>query len=115
MSSRSTASGSSPASASASSTALKQGSDLFRYVEPDDFGAPETAFNFCTFRFIEALHQNGRDAEARALFEDMLSRRTAAGLLGEDIAMEDGEPWGSYRQTYSLVGVINCAILLSRS
>ena len=94
---------------------LKQGSYLFRYVEPDDFGAPETAFNFCTFWFIEALHQNGRDAEARALFEDMLSRRTAAGLLSEDIAVQTGELWGNYPQTYSLVGVINCAILLSRS
>ena len=94
---------------------LKQGPYLFRYVEPDDFGAPETAFNFCTFWFIEALHQNGRDAEARALFEDMLSRRTAAGLLSEDIAVQTGELWGNYPQTYSLVGVINCAILLSRS
>lgn len=94
---------------------LKQGPYLFRYAEPDDFGAPETAFNFCTFWLIEALHQNGRDAEARDLFEDMLSRRTAAGLLSEDIAIEDGELWGNYPQTYSLVGVINCAILLSRS
>jgi GH15 family glucan-1,4-alpha-glucosidase len=94
---------------------LKKGPYLFRYVEPDDFGAPETAFNFCTFWFIEALHQNGRDAEARVLFEDMLSRRTAAGLLSEDIAIQDGELWGNYPQTYSLVGVINCAILLSRS
>lgn len=36
---------------------LKKGPFLFRYVEPDDFGEPETAFNFCTFWFIEALHQ----------------------------------------------------------
>ncbi|MFC0632413.1 glycoside hydrolase family 15 protein [Brevundimonas balnearis] len=94
---------------------LKKGPYLFRYVEPDDFGEPETAFNFCTFWFIEALHQNGRDAEARAIFEEMLSRRTPAGLLSEDISIEDGELWGNYPQTYSLVGVINCAILLSRS
>jgi GH15 family glucan-1,4-alpha-glucosidase len=94
---------------------LKKGPYLFRYVEADDFGEPETAFNFCTFWFIEALHQNGRDAEAREIFEQMLSRRTQAGLLSEDIALEDGQLWGNYPQTYSLVGIINCAILLSRS
>jgi GH15 family glucan-1,4-alpha-glucosidase len=94
---------------------LKKGPYLFRYVEPDDFGEPETAFNFCTFWFIEALHQNGRDEEAREIFEQMLSRRTHAGLLSEDISLGDDELWGNYPQTYSLVGIINCAIVLSRS
>ncbi|MBU1346465.1 MAG: glycoside hydrolase family 15 protein [Alphaproteobacteria bacterium] len=94
---------------------LKKGPYLFRYVEPDDFGEPETAFNFCTFWFIEALHQNGRDEEAREIFEQMLSRRTHAGLLSEDISLGDSQLWGNYPQTYSLVGIINCAILLSRS
>ncbi len=94
---------------------LKRGPYLFRYIHPDDFGEPETAFNFCTFWFIEALHLNGRTEEARAIFDEMLSRRTHAGLLSEDIALQDGELWGNYPQTYSLVGIINCAVLLSRS
>ena len=94
---------------------LKKGSHLFRYVEPDDFGEPETAFNFCTFWFIEALAQNGRIDEARQIFDEMLARRTSAGLLSEDISVDDGELWGNYPQTYSLVGIINCAVLLSRS
>ncbi len=94
---------------------LKKGPYLFRYVEPDDFGEPETAFNFCTFWFIEALHLNGRTEEARTIFEEMLSRRTHAGLLSEDISLGDNELWGNYPQTYSLVGIINCAVLLSRS
>ncbi len=93
---------------------LRRGSYLFRYVDPDDFGLPETAFNFCTFWFIEALALAGRTDEARELFEEMLSRRTHAGLLSEDIALEGGELWGNYPQTYSLVGLINCATLLSR-
>src|SRR5690606_12467307 len=62
---------------------LRRGPYLFRYVDPDDFGEPETAFNFCTFWFIEALHMNGRTEEARELFEAMLARRTHAGLLSE--------------------------------
>ena len=94
---------------------LKKGPYLFRYVEADDFGEPETAFNFCTFWFIEALHLNGRTEEAREIFEEMLSRRTHAGLLSEDISLGDNELWGNYPQTYSLVGIINCAVLLSRS
>jgi hypothetical protein len=94
---------------------LKRGSHLLRYAEPDDFGAPETAFNFCTFWFIEALHLAGRTEEARAVFEEMLSHRTHSGLLSEDIAFSNGELWGNYPQTYSLVGLINCAVLLSKS
>ncbi|WP_426038454.1 glycoside hydrolase family 15 protein [Brevundimonas sp. DC300-4] len=94
---------------------LKKGPYLFRYVEPDDFGEPETAFNLCTFWFIEALHMNGRTEEAREIFEQMLSRRTHAGLLSEDISLGDSELWGNYPQTYSLAGIINCAVLLSRS
>ena len=43
-----------------------------------------------------------------------LSRRTAAGLLSEDIDPHTGELWGNYPQTYSLVGIINCAVLLSQ-
>jgi GH15 family glucan-1,4-alpha-glucosidase len=93
---------------------LRRGPYLFRYNDPDDFGVPETAFNFCTFWFIEALNRTGRADEARELFEAMLARRTRAGLLSEDIGVEDGQLWGNYPQTYSLVGLINCAVQLSR-
>jgi pentatricopeptide repeat protein len=93
---------------------LRKGSYLLRYAIPDDFGAPQTAFNICTFWLVEALYLAGRIDEARDLFEEMLARRTTAGLLSEDIGFADGELWGNYPQTYSLVGLINCAVLLSR-
>ena len=93
---------------------LRKGSYLLRYAIPDDFGAPQTAFNICTFWLVEALYLAGRIEEARDLFEEMLARRTTAGLLSEDIGFADGELWGNYPQTYSLVGLINCAVLLSR-
>ena len=93
---------------------LRRGSYMLRYAAPDDFGEPKTAFNFCTFWLIEALHLSGRTEEARSLFEDMLTRRTAAGLLSEDISFGGDELWGNYPQTYSLVGLINCASLLSQ-
>ena len=93
---------------------LRRGSHMLRYATEDDFGLPATAFNVCTFWLIEALHFTGRNADARSLFEEMLSRRTAAGLLSEDIDPATGELWGNYPQTYSLVGLINCAVLLSK-
>ena len=93
---------------------LRRGDHMLRYAAEDDFGAPETAFNVCTFWLIEALHLVGRDSEARVLFETMLSHTTRSGLLSEDLDYETGELWGNFPQTYSLVGVINCAGLLSK-
>jgi GH15 family glucan-1,4-alpha-glucosidase len=93
---------------------LRRGEHMLRYSAEDDFGLPETAFNFCTFWLIEALHVVGRRDEARELYERMLGRLTPAGLLSEDTDFHSGELWGNYPQTYSLVGLINCAGLLSR-
>lgn len=93
---------------------LRRDAHMLRYAAEDDFGLPETAFNFCTFWLIEALHLTGRSEEARQLYEGMLERLTPAGLLSEDSDFETGELWGNYPQTYSLVGLINCAGLLSR-
>ena len=93
---------------------LRRGEHMLRYASEDDFGLPETAFNFCTFWLIEALHMVGRTDEARELYTKMLERLTPAGLLSEDSDFESGELWGNYPQTYSLVGLINCAGLLSR-
>lgn len=93
---------------------LRRGDFMLRYAAEDDFGAPETAFNVCTFWLIEALHLVGRSDEARRLFETMLSHTTRSGLLSEDLDYNDDELWGNFPQTYSLVGVINCAGLLSK-
>ncbi|MXP24741.1 glycoside hydrolase family 15 protein [Altererythrobacter indicus] len=95
--------------------ALRRGPHMLRYAKEDDFGLPETAFNICTFWLIEALHLAHRDEEARELFCTMLNHRTKSGLLSEDMDFETGELWGNFPQTYSLVGIINCAELLSKS
>ncbi|GHC09177.1 glucoamylase [Thermomonas carbonis] len=94
---------------------LRHGDGVFRYVAPDDFGAPETSFTICTFWYIDALAAIGRKDEARELFERVLARRNRLGLLSEDMAFEDGEGWGNFPQTYSHVGLINAAMRLSRS
>jgi GH15 family glucan-1,4-alpha-glucosidase len=94
---------------------LKRGHHMFRYVVPDDFGAPETSFTICSFWYADALARIGRIDEARAMFETLLASRNALGLLSEDIHPESGELWGNFPQTYSLVGLINTAMRLSRS
>ncbi|MEM8726346.1 MAG: glycoside hydrolase family 15 protein [Pseudomonadota bacterium] len=60
---------------------LRRGDHMLRYAAEDDFGAPETAFNVCTFWLIEALHLAGRDDEARALFTTMLSHSPLSVML----------------------------------
>jgi pentatricopeptide repeat protein len=92
---------------------LRRGRHIFRYAAADDFGLPTTAFNICTFWYIDALARLGRTEEARELFGHMLESRNHVGLLSEDIGPESGEHWGNYPQTYSLVGIINAATRLS--
>jgi GH15 family glucan-1,4-alpha-glucosidase len=87
---------------------------LFRYDE-DEFGRPETAFTVCTFWYVEALAALGRHDQARALFERLLSHRNHLGLFSEDVDPRTGELWGNFPQTYSMVGLINSAMRLSKS
>ena len=93
---------------------LCDGPYMRRYEAPDDFGKPETAFNICTFWRIDALARIGRKDEARAIFETMLAARNHLGLLSEDTHPVTGEMWGNFPQTYSMVGIINAAVRLSR-
>jgi len=96
-------------------TALRRGAFLARYVEPDDFGIPQAAFSVCTFWYIAALWATGARAQARDLFEQMLRCRNHLGLMSEDLAPRDSELWGNFPQTYSMVGIVNCAMRLSRA
>ncbi|MCE2510484.1 MAG: glycoside hydrolase family 15 protein [Alphaproteobacteria bacterium] len=94
---------------------LRKGDFLFRYTAPDDIGQPETSFSVCTFWYINALDAIGRKEEARKLFENMLACRNHVGLFSEDIDPKTGELWGNFPQTYSMVGLINSAMRLSKS
>ncbi|HVR28515.1 MAG TPA: glycoside hydrolase family 15 protein [Thermoanaerobaculia bacterium] len=93
--------------------ALRTDELVLRY-RTDEIGDAATAFAVCTFWYIDALHALGRTEEARELFERMLALRNRHGLLSEDLEVRSGELWGNFPQTYSMVGLINSAILLSR-
>ena len=92
---------------------LKKGDFVFRYTEPDDFGAPQNAFLVCSFWFVDALAATGRREEARALFQGLLECRNRHGLLAEHVDPSTRELWGNFPQTYSMVGLINSATRLS--
>jgi len=94
---------------------LVRGDLVFRYLHADDFGVPANTFTMCSFWYVNALAAVGRVDEARNIFEKLLLRRNSAGLLSEDIDPVSGEQWGNFPQTYSMVGIITCAIRLSRS
>jgi GH15 family glucan-1,4-alpha-glucosidase len=94
---------------------LRRGDFVFRYAEPDDFGAPRNAFLVCTYWYVDALARLGRKEEARALFENLLSCRNRHGLLSEHIDPTSRELWGNFPQTFSMVGLINSATRLSIS
>ena len=92
---------------------LRSGDFVFRYHEPDDFGPPKNAFTLCSFWYLKALARLGRTDEAHAHFEALLAHRTRLGLLSEHIDPASGELWGNFPQTYSMVGIIESALLLS--
>lgn len=94
---------------------LGRGAFMMRYEEADDFGAPETAFNVCAFWRVDALARIGRRGKAREIFAELLQARNTLGLMSEDTDAETGEAWGNFPQTYSMVGIINGAMRLSKS
>lgn len=93
---------------------LCDGPYMRRYEAADDFGKPETSFNICTFWRIDALARIGRKEQAREIFESMLAARNHLGLLSEDTHPVTKEMWGNFPQTYSMVGLINGAMRLSK-
>jgi GH15 family glucan-1,4-alpha-glucosidase len=103
------------ATVEAAGTGLLVGDYLYRYRHADDFGEPETAFTICSFWYVNALASIGRVEEAREHFSRLLRRRNPLGLLSEDLDTATGALWGNYPQTYSMVGIINSAVRLSRS
>jgi len=96
------------------SRVLGRGPHMLRYEEADDFGEPEVGFNLCAFWRLDALARIGRVDEAREYFEALLAVRNPLGLMAEDTDFVSGAPWGNFPQTYSMVGIINGAMRLSK-
>jgi GH15 family glucan-1,4-alpha-glucosidase len=96
---------------------LIDGEFVLRYEtdNPSD-GLPEGegAFLACSFWLVDNYILQGRRAEARKLFDRLLSRCNDVGLLAEEFDPTTGRMLGNFPQAYSHVGLINCALNLSR-
>jgi GH15 family glucan-1,4-alpha-glucosidase len=83
-----------------------------RYTLAEDVdGLPpaEGAFLLCTFWLADAYVLQGRRAEARALFERLLSITNDLGLLPEEWDPAARRFLGNFPQAFSHVGLINTA------
>jgi GH15 family glucan-1,4-alpha-glucosidase len=87
---------------------------FLRYRHNDDFGQQQSSFLVCSFWFIEAHCVLGFADEARERLENVLKAQNHLGLLSEDYDVDTQSPWGNFPQTYSHVGLINCAFAIDR-
>ena len=90
---------------------------VYRYSSrPEADGLPpgEGVFLACSFWLLNNYVLQGRYAEARTLFERLLSRCNDVGLLAEEFDSSAGRMLGNFPQAYSHVGLINCALNLCR-
>jgi GH15 family glucan-1,4-alpha-glucosidase len=83
-------------------------------AETDD-GLPggEGQFLACSFWLVSALALNGRDGEARALFERLLALRNDVGLLAEEWDVERERQVGNFPQAFSHLGLVTAAQALA--
>ncbi|MBV9288170.1 MAG: glycoside hydrolase family 15 protein, partial [Hyphomicrobiales bacterium] len=96
---------------------LIQGEFVLRYESEhgaDGLPAGEGAFLACSFWLVDNYVLQGRHADARKLFERLLGRCNDVGLLAEEFDPSSGRMLGNFPQAYSHVGLINCALSLSR-
>jgi GH15 family glucan-1,4-alpha-glucosidase len=96
---------------------LIDGEFLLRYETEhagDGLPAGEGAFLACSFWLVHNYILQERYEEARKLFTRLLSRCNDVGLLAEEFDPLTGRMLGNFPQAYSHVGLINCALSLSR-
>jgi GH15 family glucan-1,4-alpha-glucosidase len=81
------------------------------HTHPDVDGLPrgEGAFLPCSFWLADNLALQGRQAEARQLFERLLAVRNDVGLLSEEYDPVAGRLLGNFPQSFSHVGLVNTA------
>jgi len=87
---------------------------VLRYETEHDADGLPAGDLACSFWLVDNYILQGRYAAARKLFARLLSRCNDVGLLAEEIDPLTGRMLGNFPQAYSHVGLINCALGLSR-
>ncbi len=83
--------------------------------EVDGLPGHEGAFLACSFWLADALILAGRVAEARTLFERLLTLRNDVGLLSEEYDVRAGRMVGNFPQAFSHLGLVNTALRLEEA
>ena len=96
---------------------LARDSLVFRYDAKestlDGLEGAEGSFTMCSFWYIEAIARSGDLAQARFLFEKMLSYANHLGLYAEELGSR-GEHMGNYPQGFTHLSLISAAYYLDR-
>ncbi len=79
----------------------------------DGLPGGEGVFLPCSFWLVDALLMQGREDEARALFEKLLAIRNDLGLLSEEYDPVAKRLLGNFPQAFTHVGLVNSAYNLS--
>jgi GH15 family glucan-1,4-alpha-glucosidase len=89
---------------------------VYRYEpgEEDGLEGEEGTFSICTFWLVEALTRAGRPADARLIFEKMLTYASPLGLYSEELGPA-GEALGNFPQAFTHIGCISAAVNLDRA
>jgi GH15 family glucan-1,4-alpha-glucosidase len=88
---------------------------VFRYHANDGLTGNEGTFTICTFWLVDNLAMQGRIAEARSLFERLLSYAGQLGLFSEEIGNDGNKALGNYPQAFTHIALINSAHNLKKA
>ena len=78
----------------------------------DGLPAGEGSFLACSFWLVEALALQGREDEARALYQRLLGLRNDLGLLAEEYDCASGQMLGNFPQAFTHLALVNAALTL---
>jgi GH15 family glucan-1,4-alpha-glucosidase len=97
--------------------ALMQDGFLYRTTADPETQAkhsdPEGAFLACNFWLVENYVMQGRDAEARVLFERLIGVANDVGMLSEQYDPTLKRQVGNVPQTLSHASLVNAAVRLA--
>ncbi len=94
--------------------ALLLGPTVYRYRSDDGLPGYEGGFHICASWLVEAYAQVGRVAEAKTLFNQIVSLAGPTGMMSEQYGPKTRRALGNVPQAYSHIGVIENALTLER-
>lgn len=89
---------------------LREGPTVYRYRGDDGLPGREGGFHLLASWLVDAYLALGRHADARSLFDELVSLAGETGLLSEQVEPRSRMALGNHPQAYSHLGVIHNAL-----